>query len=277
MYFTLGDIKFEKLKGFSSFGIRSEQNIAEHEIIEGKPRLQNAGSKADELGLGIHLNSQFSNCKKDYDALKKSKEAGEALVFIDGAGVYYGDYVIRSMEVAVNYTAVDGTWTDIDITLTLAEDTYAGEATPDQFATLEKMPIISSGEIPVNGDAANIMKDVQKVSTGANHVDSLLDKAKRFEQNANAWMDKATGKLSSITGDINSLQSRLTNALTIGTSGAALLNQILALQSSVNGVMSYTAMHDLQNSLLNNVLFQGQITQMFTNSAQLANMTALRI
>jgi phage protein U len=276
MYAQLGTIKFEALKGLSAFALKGEQSIAEHEIIDGKPRLQNAGSKADELSLGIHLNSQFTVCKTDYNTLKTSKENGEALSFIGGDGTYYGYFVIKSMEVLVNNVMLDGTWADIDIALTLAEDFYAGASQVDQFATIDKMPVTSTGTIPLSGDPALIMGDVHKISTGANGVQSDMDKAKKFAQNANSWMDKATQKLSSVNSSINSLHTRLINSLSIGSSGAALLNQIISLQSSIGSLSSYTTTHDLQNSLLNNVLFQGQITQMFTNAAPLSNMIALR-
>lgn len=280
MYCQLGEIRFEGLKGIDALTLKSEQVIIDHQLIEGKPRLQNAGSKADELSLSLSIKSAFADPEKEYAALKEYQKTATILPLINGRGELLGDFVIKSMELSVMKTTDQGQWVEIAIAMELIEDFNPDrqkqaelDAKENGFANLDKMAP-KTATIPVASPAGLVMQDVTKTGSDAKAADSFLDKARKFGDQANSWMDQASLKLLEVRTSLSGIQDKINNSTQLGTSATNLLNQIPALQLSVTNLLSTLSLHDLQASLALNQLFQGQISLMMINAAPLSNLVA---
>lgn len=280
MYAQLGDIVFEGLSGLGSLALKSEQIIAEHQLIEGRTRLQNCGTKADELALSMSINSQFANPEKQYAALKDYQRGGSVLTLINGQGEMLGEYVIKTMDLTVNRTNPAGQWVEITIDVSLIEDyttdkqtTAEIEAKNAGFANIEKMPV-KNALVQTGTDASLVITKVTQVNADAASAGNFIDRAKQFGDKANGYMDQAAGKIQDATNTLSDIQERIQNSLTLGNSADNLLNQIGSIQSAASDLIGSLSLHDLQTSLQLSSIFKTQIGQMMINAAPVAGLVA---
>jgi len=108
MYAQLGNIRFEGLKGFSNFSHERGVNYAQHELINGKPRLQAVGDNLDSISFGMYLHSQFTNPEADIETLRLSMQNREVLPLILGNGRVLGFFVIPNFSQVNSFTSETG-------------------------------------------------------------------------------------------------------------------------------------------------------------------------
>lgn len=120
MYAQLGSIQFQLIM---PTGMDSSQtyNYAEHQVIEGKPRLQYIGDGLDLFNIQIRFH--FSFCAPGAELKRLRDEAGKhlAMPLVFANGTYKGRYVIEKIDVTAEQTADDGSLMSADIKLTLKE------------------------------------------------------------------------------------------------------------------------------------------------------------
>jgi phage protein U len=281
MYGQLGDIIFDKLYGLDSFNLKAAQVISEHARIDGKPRLENSGSKADEVSISFMLSSYFANPEQQIDKIKGYKDTAEVLTFINGAGIVFGDYVIKEYDYTIDTLTPGGQIINATVNITLIENYYSDRkkseetnAAKDGFAT----PGTISKVAPIqwSGESSLVVQDAQKINTNATTVTDNLSKAQKLSDQANVWMDKSSKKLDETRNSINSMQNKLTNSVTLGSSATNLLAQIPALLSSLNALQTPLNLHDLQTATGLNSLFQAQTAITNTLMAPIAGMVATK-
>ena len=130
IFLQLGNYKFEGIKLPQSWSSNKETKYSEIPIINSKPILQKTGEALEELEFGISLSSQFCNPAKELSKLNYSRRVGEVLQLVDGKGVNYGKFVIKSIS-SVNETCLsDGTPIKINASIALTE--YVGEVITDK-------------------------------------------------------------------------------------------------------------------------------------------------
>lgn len=284
MYWQLGDIVFEKLNGFSDFGVKTETEIAEHPLISGKPRLQSTGQKANEVTIAIHIHSMFADPKKQYEALDQNREELAVLALIGGDGKVYGDFVIKSIDLKVVQTTPDGKWVEANMDLSLIENYWSDvrkkaeqEAANGAFAKIDKAPSIQAGEIPLQGQNSLIVGDLQKVNNEAKKSETLLDKAKKTGSQASGWMNEASNTLNQYQSTLTGLQSKLTEAVSsIGTPATQLLSQVSGLASAATALKGSLDAHDLLTSIGLNADFQLLQSNFMSTGAPVMNLVTLK-
>jgi phage protein U len=121
MYAQLGNIKFEGLKGFVSFGHEKGVNFAQHERIDGKPRLQSVGDNLDSISFDIYLHSEFTNPEEDIEALELAMDNKEVLLLLLGNGKIVGDFVITNFSQSNSFTDSVGNLISVTLSVTLLE------------------------------------------------------------------------------------------------------------------------------------------------------------
>lgn len=284
MYWQLGDTKYEGLKGFTEFSHKEEQVISQHMLIEGKPRLQNGGEKADEITIGIRINSQMGiDPKTEYETLRDYRKNATSLKLFDGVGQYYGDWVISTIEKTINNITPKGEWVEIDLSITLIENYYTdslkeaeAEAKNNGFAQVNNMPTLSSGTIPLTGSAASISNDINKVSMDTNSIGNSLQNAQTFASKADSFMDNASNTISGITNTVGGLQQKLNDLIAQNkwvTEAGSLLTSLSAFQGALNSLAVPLSLHDLQSALGLNLSLQGQLSGLLTSAAPFAGLT----
>lgn len=130
IFLQLGYYAFEGIKLPQSWSSSKETKYSEIPIINSKPILQKTGESLEELEFGISLSSQFCNPAKELSKLNYSRSIGEVLQLVDGKGVNYGSFVIKTIS-SINETCLsDGTPTRINASIALVE--YIGEKIIDK-------------------------------------------------------------------------------------------------------------------------------------------------
>ena len=281
MYGQLGDIVFEKLYGLDSFALKAAQVISEHARIDGKPRLENSGSKADEVSISFMLSAYFTDPEAQLDKIKGYKEAAEVLTFINGAGIVFGDYMIKDYDYTFDDLTPGGQIINATINVTLIENYYTDRKKSETRAAQNNGfgangAISKVTPIGMTGESSLVMNDIQKVNNDSSAVTDKLSNAQKLADQANEWMNGAANKLDETRNTIGGLQTKLTNSLTLGTGATNLLAQIPALLASLNALQTPLNLHDLQTALGLNSLFQAQLSITNSFSAPIAGMVATK-
>jgi len=94
MFAQLGDITFNLITYFEGLDDSKKFIFAEHQTIEGKPKLQFVGDELDELNLRLNFHSMFCTPEYEIKKLKDIAKKHEELSFILGNGKYIGKFVI---------------------------------------------------------------------------------------------------------------------------------------------------------------------------------------
>jgi phage protein U len=121
MYAQLGNIRFEGLKGFSNFSHERGVNYAQHELINGKPRLQAVGDNLDSISFGMYLHSEFTNPEADIDSLRTAMQNREILPLILGNGRVLGFFVIPNFSQVNSFTDPLGNLIEVTLSVDLLE------------------------------------------------------------------------------------------------------------------------------------------------------------
>ncbi|WP_153799077.1 phage tail protein [Foetidibacter luteolus] len=97
MYAQLGNIRFENLKGFTEYSKAGSSTYAEHQLLDGKPRLQLTGHGLEEITIAMRLHASFCNPENELEAIRNFRLNGEILPLLFGNGRLVGNFVIVSM------------------------------------------------------------------------------------------------------------------------------------------------------------------------------------
>lgn len=241
MFFQLGNKVYQGLYAPRSLNYSgNEANLAEYEIIGGKPRIQHAGETLENVSLSFKLRAEFCNPKTEIEILERWKSEGEILPLLLGNGDYINDYVIKSIEKTVLQTLSDGTLIDVDISVLLIEFVpFSNEA---QRAAADREKAVAVGNIePLNAmqpgkpslpadanasllEAQNKTKDAIEAMENAkkNNGDDIMLRTKEFVnaakkaivearrkiENAQPYISNASGIITSL----NNLENRISQA-----------------------------------------------------------------
>lgn len=193
MFSTLGKIKFTPLKGFNSFQGKRSSSLAEHALIEGKPRLQKTGDKLEELSIGMNFHTTFCEPEQEIDALHSAMEAGEILPLVWGNGKVAGYFVIADVDRNILKTTADGSVVSAAVTVSLKEHgqpiTLAAlqiTALAKAFAFDEIKPLPLRSIPYAGGPDLQVMKEIETATTANEEIKSGLT---RLEQGTTAAIE----------------------------------------------------------------------------------------
>jgi phage protein U len=126
MFAQLGDIQFTLVDSPDFLTGTKRIDYAEHQIIEGKSRLQYIGEALEAKSMRIRFHASF--CDPDARLTELNDAAGrhEALPLVMGNGAYEGHFVIEEVRVDLRQAFADGTPIAIDVDVQLKE--WAGTA-----------------------------------------------------------------------------------------------------------------------------------------------------
>jgi phage protein U len=187
MYYQLGEnIIFEALIGPNSFTQDEPENYAQHDTINSTPRLQKIGTGLRTINLVIKFNSSFCTPEDQLNIIRSAKKEGEVLAFIDGNGLFIGDFVITKLNFSVNKTDSKGAIRDTDATIELLEffdpnntNTPAGYANSSEDPQTEPVAVHNSetllltNEVTVLGNEAGVC-DTQLTAAEADSTETAV-------------------------------------------------------------------------------------------------------
>lgn len=207
MYAQIGSIRFEGLKGFSAFGRSVESSLAEHALIDGKPRLQRVGDGLIQLDFTSTLHQRFTNPAADLSALETSRANGEILPVITGGGDFLGNFVIKSLSHATIQQADDGSIVECEVNVSLIESVTSSKtantgfaAAPGRAEPISPLPSISYPAERIAAEVASafakakqVDTSVQKAQSNASFVQRAYRDAKKIGAEIQAGVDRAKG------------------------------------------------------------------------------------
>ena len=217
---TLGTIQFKGLTDFTEFTSELEANYAEHALIENKPRLQRIGTNLERITLGVRLDVSFCTPEAELGKLIAALEGSTPLPLTNGAGTFYGNFVVKRLSTTVNRTDDLGRVEACELNIELLEalnpnDAVASRATAFAMAGNNPAVLALAIDEPFD-DAARQVADAASVWTDTDYVDELITEAvatpELEEQNLQAasrrikTIDETTQRISEL---INNAQSTI--------------------------------------------------------------------
>lgn len=129
MFAQLGNIKFNLITYFNGLEIGNKYDYAEHQVIEGKPKLQFTGEALESDSIRLHFHSSFCDPKEELKKLKELAKKHQAVPFMFGNGEQKGKFVVEEINSIINQTDKLGNIISIDVFIRLKE--YAEEKKPE--------------------------------------------------------------------------------------------------------------------------------------------------
>lgn len=159
-YAILGDLQFDLITYFNGLEGKWGADYAEHARVQGKPRLQWIGDKADSWTLRLRFHRRFCDPEAELAKLRKSMGAHEALAFVLANGDYKGLFVIAEIGATAEHTDTDGALISADVSLALREFPDAPARQPAKPAVVQAgqpAPVQSTrAPIPMPAGAINV-------------------------------------------------------------------------------------------------------------------------
>ena len=179
MYCQLGNIVFDGLKSFVSFGDEKEATIAEHALYGRKPKLQGTGTGLKKLTISLYLHQSFCIIKNEVAALTAAMESFDIMPLLWGNGDFEGNFNINKISRSLNEQDKLGNIYACTVSLELTEvametDMLEGQqqqARKNAFATGNKNPASKSirvNLIPFNQQMADTTKAIKSNAAGIN-------------------------------------------------------------------------------------------------------------
>ena len=125
MFFMwLGDIMFgaDVMTGPTGSDETLGNTINEHQVVRGKPVLQDAGEENDRRSFRFFFDETFCDPAAQYALLHAARASRSALPLVHGNGAYLGKhYVVKSVRITHRKTAASGRPVRIEGELELLE------------------------------------------------------------------------------------------------------------------------------------------------------------
>ncbi len=123
-YAWLGDIILgtDVMTGPVSSGEDLGNTINEHQVVRGKPVLQDAGQENDRRTFRFFFDETFCDVAAQYEKLRAARASREALPLVHGNGAYLGKrYVVQSVRITHKKATPSGAPVRIEGELELIE------------------------------------------------------------------------------------------------------------------------------------------------------------
>lgn len=282
MYHQLGNITFEGLKGFSALGSREAPSLAQHAVIDGKPKLQRTGDTLDEYRIAIMFHSRFCNPETEVGKLKSAMRSGEILPLIVGTGETLGNFVISEIEQDVQHTTKEGAIIMTRLNVSLLESagsdplsTAMAAAKSSAFANAGNNPV-SILPRTVDGSAIFAAKKINEAvslqTAGtlnlnlANSSPSVFTNEMRKAQKA---FEGVQGAIASFEGAFDQVQAAVANA-------AQIKNAATIAKTYATSVVDAVKDGDVTAAISSNRDLRNGLTDLKFHSGSLINLVATR-
>ena len=283
MYAQLGNIRFEGLKGFSSFVHERGVNYAQHELINGKPILQAVGDNLDTISFSMYLHSEFTDPESDVETLRTSMVEREVLPLLLGNGRVLGFFVIPSFSQSNTFTDPNGNLIETTLSVELLEDFSDSplrkaelQAINNAFATSTRSSNIRSVLPAKLSPGMAISGEISNISTSAKTTDVYIDNVNKNPNQAAYWSGKINKSLTDIEGSLNNVQASLSEALKLQNLAQSMPAAIADLTIRVNNMKAVLPITDVNSFKILNQQLNGSIVSLNSSNLQISNNSIIR-
>ena len=270
MYGQLGNIRFQNLIGWNSFTRRTEASYADHELIEGKPRSQKIGDALDAIRFDIQLHHSFSDVQSDIETLRTACANGDVMPLTNGAGFFYGNFTIRTIDESHSQTFANGTPMLANLSLELVEYVDNTTAPATGFASNARRVTSARG---FNGSGKILMRSAVQTTANANTAGSHITSSKKGIAGS---IKKAQRALKKVREGLTKTQQSLDQAKMIITAKDRIANDISRTQQAVQNAADALAQGDIDGAIQANRELQNGVAAMNGGLSEVAVVTATR-
>lgn len=283
MYAQLGNIRFEGLKGFSSFEETYGVNYAQHDRIKGKPRLEAVGDVLDTVSFEMYLHSSFTDPESDIKTLRTSMQNREVLPLVLGTGVVLGNFVIPSLTKTTSFTDASGNLIEATLSVELLEcfdenplNESEKRAKNQAFATNEKNSNVRT-VLPVQpSPSMGITRSVMQLDTSGKLIEQRTAAAEANPAASEFHSDKIGFSLTDIEQGVNQIQSQLSGAEDLAELVTSLPAALQAVNTAAQNMKEVLPIADINDFKVFNKQLQAAILQAKTASVPLNNQSIIR-
>lgn len=283
MYAQLGTIRFEGPKGFTSFEETFGVNYAQHERINGKPRIQAVGDELNGITFDMYLHAQFTDPEVAIDEMKTAMQNREILTFVLGNGKVVGDFVITTFTKNTSFTDALGNIIEATLSVELLESFNEDrlleenrQAKNTAFATTARNSNVRSVLDPKLSPASVVVTDVAKIETSGKMVNQYTAAVEKNPATVEYYSGKINSELNSMESGIQKLQNELTNAQDLLEFAQSLPTALQSVNSRVQDLRAILPITDIQNFKVINRQLQGSILAAKSANIGINNQAIIR-
>ena len=283
MYAQLGNIRFEGLKGFSNFSHERGVNYAQHELINGKPRLQAVGDNLDTISFGMYLHSQFTNPEADIETLRLAMQNREVLPLLLGNGRILGFFVMPNFSQENSFTDPLGNLIEVTLSIELLESFSDDplreaelQAINQAFATSQRNSNIRSVLPAKLSKGMTISTEISSIQTSATLTNVYTANIEAVPSRSEYWSGKISKSLTDIEGSITTVQSTLSDASQLqdlAEDMPAALNDVYIRVQNMKAVLPVSNIEDFK--ILNQQL-NGSVVNLNSTNLDISNNSIIR-
>lgn len=274
MYAQLGTIRFEGLKGFSSLEETFGVNYAQHERINGKPRLQAVGDNLNTISFEMYLHASFANPEEDIEAMRLAMINREIMPLIMGNGRVLGNFVIPNFTKSTGFTDKSGNIIDATLTVELIEcindDPLLNEkraAQDSAFATKERNSNIRAVTPAKLSKGMVVTSSVADIKTSGTLVSQHVAAAKQNPDTFEYYSGEIGDTLTDIEENIALVNDQLGASQSLIDLAPGLTDALADVNSRVQDMRAVLPIFDIDSFINFNTQLQTSI-----NNAQAANI-----
>jgi len=283
MYAQLGNIRFEGLKGFSNFSHERGVNYAQHELINGKPRLQAVGDNLDSISFGMYLHSEFTNPEADIETLRNAMQNREILPLILGNGRVLGFFVIPNFSQDNSFTDPAGNLIECTLSVELLESFSDSplrelelQAINQAFATSVRNSNVRSVLPAKISQGMTMTNEVAKIQKSVTLTGIYTAKIEAIPSRSEYWSGKINKSLTDIEGDLTNIQSTLSDASKLQDMATNLPTAINDVYVRVQNMKSVLPVTDVNSFKILNQQLNGSLLSLNSANLDISNNSIIR-
>lgn len=258
MYAQLGNIVFEKQKGFTRLETTEAPRFAEIPLAGGKARLQKTGDELTTVNIEARLHTGFTSgsIEQDIEQIRQYIAQGTPLPFTDGAGNSLGNYVITSFNHTPEAVTTQGVYISVLIALALKEwvdpqpELTAARALQEGgFATSEAKVIpVQITQLATTAAALTSLQVQSSTTNSLSAVDDIRSVAAAPAQQATIF-SRALAKVEQAQRDADDAITRIQDTATLAAKAPELLDAMISLGEQAALMAQAIRDGDLTNAL----------------------------
>lgn len=279
--YKLGSITFEGLQGFTSLDSTIEANYVQHALIDNKPRLQRVGTNLEEINAAIRLHTAFcvpeNELAKLYEMLAKS----ETQPLTNGAGDYFGKFVLTSIQLTTTKTYANGRLLECEASIKLLEALNPNDAIANRaeaFAIGTGLDAERQFEIDTQFSDAGLATDLlEEYNTESEAVNTLVTDSVINTETADANLGAASRRLGGVAVALDKLDTLVNNTQSsIYAAAAQIRSNLSVAQGALSVLKDACDTVDVVAADAANDTYQQTVRQFRRYSSPLAILKAIR-
>lgn len=283
MYAQLGNIKFEGVKGFTSLEETFGVNYAQHERIQGKPRLESVGDILDTISFSMYLHSSFTNPEEDIEAIRVSMKNREILPLVLGNGRVVGNFVIPSFTKTTQFTDPYGNIIEAILSVELLEsfsddplNESKKKAAESAFATTARNSNVRSVQKPVLSPGMQMSASVYEMQTSGDLVSQYSASVEKNPATAEYYSGRINDVLGDMEDNIEVINGILESVPDIDNLGPSVPSALSGVFTSIQNMKSVLPISDISSFKIFVSQLSGSVSSLRSASTGISNQSIIR-